>query len=99
MQYKSINPKPSVVWLEGILDYFNTLFPHESEDPRRIGFDIGRQIAGLYLTEMLLKHALDDLNQPYDHIHSLRDLFSALPESHRSAAERKYSEILSGSVV
>ena len=98
MQYKSINPKPSVVWLEGILDYFNALFPHESEYPRHIGFDIGRQIVGLYLTEMLLKHALDDLNQPYDHIHGLRDLFSALPESQRCAVERKYSEILSGSV-
>ena len=92
------NPKPSVVWLEGVLEYFNAPFPHELEDPRKLGFDIGRQITGLYLAEMLLKHALDDLNQTYDHIHNLQNLFQALPLQRRNAVESKYSEILSGSV-
>ena len=92
------NWKPSVVWLEGVLDYFNAPFPHKSDDPRRVGYGIGRQLIALYLAEMLLKHALDDLNVSYDRIHNLRELFRALPESSRSSVESKYSEILSGSV-
>ena len=90
--------KLSVVWLEGVLDYFNAPFPHDNDDPRRLGYDIGRQLIALYLAEMLLKHALDDLNVSYDRIHSLRELFRALPESSRGSVESKYSEILSGSV-
>ena len=54
MEITHKNPKPAVVWLEGILDYFNMPFPHEPEDPREIGFGIGRQIVGLYLSEMIL---------------------------------------------
>ena len=93
------NPKPFVVWLEGVLDYFNAPFPHEPEDPRhKIGFGVGRQIVGLYLIEMLLKHALDDVNKPYDRSHNLRDLFDKLPLPNRQAVEKKYSEILSGSI-
>ena len=98
MEGQHSNQKPSVVWLEGVLDYFNAASPHEPEDYRNIGFGVGRQIVGLYLTEMLLKHALDDLNQPYGHSHSLHDLFNALPRPHRNAVESKYSAILSGSV-
>ena len=98
MEITHKNPKPAVVWLEGILDYFNMPFPHEPEDPREIGFGIGRQIVGLYLSEMILKHALDNLNQPYGQSHNLHDLFNALPRPHRNAVESKYSEILSGSV-
>ena len=73
-------------------------FPHQPEDRRHIGFGIGRQVVGLYLAEMILKHALDDLSQPYGHSHSLHDLFNALPQPHRNAVESKYTEILSGSV-
>ena len=90
--------KLSVVWLEGVLDYFNAPFPHNNDDPRKLGYDIGRQFIALYLAEMLLKHALADLNVSYDHIHSLRELFRALPQSSRGSVESKYSEILSGSV-
>ena len=90
--------KPSVVWLEGVLDYFNAPFPHEPEDPRKLGFSIGRQITGLYLAEMLLKYGLDESGQPYNQIHALRGLFQALPLPRRSAVEGKYKEILSGSV-
>ena len=48
-----IKGKPPVVWLEGLLDYFNAPVPHGPKDRRRIGFGIGRQIIGLYLIEML----------------------------------------------
>ena len=92
------NPKLSVVWLEGVLDYFNVPFPHEPEDPREIGFGVGKQIVGLYLIEMILKYALDDAGKPYDRSHSLRDLFLILPSERRSAVEDKYSQILSNGV-
>ena len=80
------------------MDYFNAPSPHEPEDFRNIGFSVGRQIVGLYLVEMLLKHALDDLNKPYDYNHNLGDLFGALPESSRLAVESKYSQLLSDGV-
>ena len=98
MQGIRINRKPSVVWLEGVLDYFNVPSPHEPEDFRNTGFGVGSQIVGLYLVEMLLKHALDDLNKPYDHSHNLLDLFGELPEPSRWAVESKYSQLLSDGV-
>ena len=98
MKENPIRAKPPVVWLEGVLDYYNAPFPHESDDPRKLGFTIGRQIVGLYLGEMLLKHALDNFNLQYDHSHALGDLFQVLPLPRRDAVESKYSEILAGSV-
>ncbi len=88
--------KPSVVWLEGVLDYFNAPFPHDSEDPRALGFGIGRQIIGLYLVEMLLKYALDVLGEPYRSTHYLLDLYNKLPEETRKETEAKYKAILEG---
>ena len=88
--------KLNVVWLEGVLDFFNAPFPYDdrSKDPRWIGFGVGQQTAGLYLTEMLLKYALDHSGVSYDQHHNLHRLFTDLPESHRSAVEQKYTEIL-----
>ena len=52
--------KPDIFWMEGLLTLmFDTPFPHDHDDPREASFTIGRQIVGLYLTEMLLKYALD----------------------------------------
>ena len=48
------------------MDYFNAPFPHGPEDPRELGFEVGRQIIGLYLIELLLKYALDVAQTPYD---------------------------------
>ena len=89
------NMKPDVVWLEGVLDCFNASFPYaDANDPRRTGFIVGQQIVGLYLAEMLLKYALDHFRVSYDLHHNLHRLFIDLPESHRGAVERKYTEIL-----
>ena len=90
--------KPPVVWVEGLLDYFNAPFPHGPEDPRRIGFSVGRQIIGLYLIEMLLQYALDELEQPYDFDHNLHALFINLPPSLREAAENRHARILADRV-
>ena len=85
----------NVVWLEGVLDFFNAPFPYDDRnDPRRIGFGVGQQTVGLYLTEMLLKYALDHVGMSYDQHHNLHRLFTDLPESHRRAVEQKYTEIL-----
>ena len=81
--------KLDVVWLEGVLDFFNTPFPHDPDDPRRLGFNVGLQIVGLYLTEMLLKYALEHAGVSYDQHHNLHRLFIDLPESHRGAVEQK----------
>ena len=50
-----------VHWLEGLLDYFNVKFPYESDDPRKPGFSVARQVIGLHLVELLLKYALEGL--------------------------------------
>ena len=87
--------KLNVVWLEGVLDCFNAPFPYDdADDPRKLGFGVGQQIVGLYLTEMLLKYALDHSGVSYDPHHDLHRLFIDLSESHRDAVERKYAEIL-----
>ena len=86
--------KPDIHWLEGVLDYFNTQCPHEEDDPRTIGFTVGRQVIGLYLVEMLLKYALDDLGVEHPTSHNLLDLFRKLPRPRRRAVERKYQQIL-----
>ncbi len=85
---------PQVIWLEGILDYFNFNDPRKSDDSIRIGYEIGQHIIGLYLIEMLLKHALRNANLCYGRIHSLSELFADLPRNNRLAAESKYTEIL-----
>ena len=90
--------KPKIYWLEGVLDYFNTTCPHELDDPRRLGFQVGRQFVGLYIVEMLLKYALDDARTEYEPSHRLLDLFRSLPRQRRRAVERKYQEILANRV-
>ena len=87
--------KLNVVWLEGVLDFFNAPFPYDDRNrPRRTGFNVGQQTVGLYLTEMLLKYALDHSGVSYEQHHNLRRLFTDLSESHRGAVEQKYTEIL-----
>ena len=87
--------KLNVVWLEGVLGFFNAPFPYDDRnDPRRMGFNVGQQTVGLYLTEMLLKYALDHSGVSYDQHHNLHRLFTDLPESHRGVVEQKYTEIL-----
>ena len=49
-----------------------------ANDPRRMGFGVGQQIVGLYLTEMLLKYALDNSGVSHGHRHNLHDLFRKL---------------------
>ena len=95
---KDQNRKPNVVWLEGVLDYFNAAFPHDLEDPRRTGFDVGTQIVGLYLLEMLYQYALDSMGKTYTRDHNLLGLFRTLPEAGRHAVEEKYAQLLSDGV-
>ena len=93
-----IKGKPPVVWLEGLLDYFNAPFPHGQDDPRHLGFAIGKQIIGLYLVEMLLQYKLEKLSIQYEQDHNLKALFGLLPESCCSEVESKYSQLLAHGV-
>ena len=90
--------KPNVVWLEGVLDFFNAPFPHEPGDPRGIGFGVGRQVIALYLVEMLLKYALDSYGVPHGKKHNLHQLFMNLPRPTRRAVERRYAQLLRSAV-
>ena len=59
--------KPNILWMEGLLTNFALPFPYDDlNDPRRMGFGVGQQIVGLYLTEMLLKYALDNSGVSHD---------------------------------
>ena len=90
---KEIKGKPPVVWLEGLLNYFTTRCPHNQDDPRLLGFEIGRRIIGLYLIEMILKYAIDDLSRSFGSFsstHNLHSLFKKLPRPRQNSAEKKH---------
>ena len=89
---------PHVVWLEGVLDYFNFNHTSKSNDRVRIGYEIGQYIVGMYLAEMIIKCALHQVGREYGNIHSLVDLFGLLPEDKRADAELKYQEFMTGEV-
>ncbi len=80
--------------MEGLLTLFEAPFPHKRDDPRRLGFQVGRQILGLYIVEMLLKYALDSSGVTHGTHHNLYDLFRKLSRQRRRAVERKYEQIL-----
>ena len=86
--------KPDIVWMEGLLDLFNATFPHKRNDPRELGFNVGRQILGLYIVEMLLKYALDASGVTHGLHHDLHQLFRQLSHQRRLAVERKYKQVL-----
>ena len=86
--------KPDIHWMEGLLTLFDAQFPHDVNDPRRMGFGVGQQIVGLYIAEMLLKYALDNYGSSHGQHHNLQELFRNLPRQMRRAVQRKYTEIL-----
>ena len=86
--------KPSISWIEGLVDYFRTKCPYGANDPRRLGYAVGKQIIGLYITELLLQYALDNSGKTYKHDHNLHALFMKLPRQQRRAVERKYKKLL-----
>ena len=86
--------KPEITWILGLLSYFETQSPYDLPDVRRMGFDVGRQVVGLYLAEMLLKYSLDRYGTPHRAHHNLLDLYLRLPRDLRPIAEQKYKELL-----
>ena len=92
------NRKPDIVWMEGLLILFEAPFPHDSDDPRRMGFSVGQQFVGLYIIEMILKYALDHSGSSHGQHHNLHELFRNLSPPRRRAVERKYTEILNSEV-
>ena len=72
---KQTTKKPEIFWVEGLLNYFEAKFPHGPNDPRHLGFRVGRQIVGLYIVELLLQYALDNSSKQYKHDHNLYSLF------------------------
>ena len=95
---ESETAKPRIEYHEGVLDYFNAVFPHESGDPRWLGFSVGKCIIGTYLVEILLQYALDNEGVKYRAGHNLYELYTRLPRARRDAVEAKYTEIMSSRV-
>ena len=90
--------KPEIYWVEGLLTHFEAKFPHDANDPRKVGFAIGKQIIGLYIIELLLKYALDNVGVSHGQHHNLHDLFRNLSRQRRRAVERKYTKLLNSEV-
>ena len=90
------NPKklPEIIWMEGLLSVFDAPFPHDKGDPRLMGFNVGKQIVGLYIVEMLLKYTMENRGIQYGQDHNLHKLFRNLSQPQRRAVERKYTELL-----
>ena len=76
------------------MDYFREECPYSANDPRRMGYAVGKQIVGLYATEILLQYALDKANKTYKHDHNLFSLFMKLSRQQRRSVERKYKKLL-----
>ena len=88
---------PTVFWLEGLLVYYEVTFPHDDRDPGLL--DSGRTTVGrLYLVEMLLKYAADDLGRQFGSNHNLLSLFNKLPRQRRRAVARMYKKVLDNRV-
>ena len=92
------NRKPNILWMEGLLTLFEAEFPHESDDPLRLGFGLGQQIIGLYIVELLLKYALDDAGSSHGKGHNLPDMYRKLPRHRRRAVQRRYTQLLNSEV-
>ena len=86
--------KPDIIWMEGLLTLYEAAFPHGESDPRSMGFNLGKQVVGLYIAEMLLKYALEGTGRTHGDHHNLHELFRNLPRQQRKAVERKYKELL-----
>lgn len=84
---------PVIFWLEGLLAYFFAVCPREADDSRHFGFQVGQRIIGLYLVEMILKYALDDIGRDFTRTHNLRALFNRLPPSKRRAAQNEFARL------
>ena len=85
--------KPPIHWVEGLVNLFDASFPHDGDDPRRLGWAIGRQIVGLYVIEILLKYALDASGASYKRNHNLHQLFLKLSPIQRRRVEKRYTAI------
>ena len=86
-------------FLEGTVDYSQAKPPYDdSEDPRVLGWNIGRQITAQYVIEMLLRYSLEKQSIQARNTHDLRYLFNKLPESKRNAVEDRYKVLLNSEV-
>ena len=88
-----------VRYLEGLADYSQEKPRYGKNDPRELGWVIGRQIVSLYLVEMLLRVALERLGITKDTgTHNLAHLFRKLPQDRRNHVEKTYKLILNSEV-
>ena len=87
-------PRPSIVWMEGMLSLFEARFHTIRGSARTIGFGVGRQIVALYLIEIILKCAQSDLAVMRRSRHNLASLFHHLPPQQKAHSETTYRELI-----
>lgn len=96
---KSSIPKGYELFLEGLADYFGTKCKYEKNDPRRLGWAIGRQMVAEYLVEVLLQIHLERQGITRGiRTHNLNKLYSMVSQAHRTAIEKRYQMILNNEV-
>lgn len=81
-------------WVEGLLDYFDMECPPNLAEELRFGFNVGRQVVGLYIIEVLLKYTRESRKRPYRKNHNLSKLFQGLPHRDKKKIEKKYKLFL-----
>ena len=86
-------------YLEGLADYSQQKHSYEKNDPRELGWQIGRQIVSQYLAEMILRTSLERRGITKDtSTHNLAHLFRKHPQHCRDSVEEKYRLILNSEV-
>ena len=89
------NNMPNIAWIQGLLDFLKLPYPDEI-NVQTFGMCVGKEIIGLYLIEILLKHTLYKFNIEYNKTHDIYKLFKSLPEQQQRKAEEKYTELING---
>lgn len=85
---------PNIGWIEGLFTLLRSSFPHEQNDPRVFGFQMGKQLLSLYAIELLIKYELEKLELKYGASHNLIALYEKLPLEKRNEAGQTYQLIL-----
>ena len=86
-------------YLEGLADYSQKKHSYEQNDPRELGWQIGRQIVSQYLVEMILRTSFERLGiTKGTNTHNLAHLFRKLPQPLRNSVEETYKLILNSEV-
>lgn len=79
---------------EGMMDYCQAKSPYTKEDPRSLGWNLGRQMICQHLIEVALKGELAKHQRSVPRHHDLETMYSGLPKRRRMRVEKLYRQLL-----